>query len=297
VTYPTTKFVSVKTCVSGNLDIPAESNYWGSGSPDPSKFAACVDYQPYLTSPPTRSFGVSRVDVTPAVFELRAEPNPFGDGVLLVFPVLEEGKAEARLQVFDVTGRLVRTVASGIPDPGDYRFAWDSRDEYGERVPAGIYFVRLRVAGRVRTVKLIGCPDERWKRSVPLRIYPRMWMWTLKEIFAIVSATAAMGLLASTAVGRILEIPCAVSSSGDGLAVISVQGLETDGTGVVLQENEEIVFAEFSFQDQLPGGPRSRRGHRWRERRHRGSFRRSRSPSAGTSGSRTSARGRWSDST
>jgi hypothetical protein len=57
------------------------------------------------------------------------------------------GPAEPfRIDVFDVTGRRVRGF-DGKGAAGGVRVIWDGRDEGGQRVSAGVYFVRLRGAG------------------------------------------------------------------------------------------------------------------------------------------------------
>jgi flagellar hook assembly protein FlgD len=51
------------------------------------------------------------------------------------------------LQVYDVTGRTVRTLRSGFQKPGVYIATWNGRDERGREVPKGIYFYRLDTPG------------------------------------------------------------------------------------------------------------------------------------------------------
>jgi hypothetical protein len=69
------------------------------------------------------------------------EPNPFRDraNVRLVLP---EG-GHATIGVFDVRGRLVRKLLATDLAAGAHYVSWDGRDQYGARVGAGIYFVRL----------------------------------------------------------------------------------------------------------------------------------------------------------
>jgi hypothetical protein len=52
--------------------------------------------------------------------------------------------SDISLCVYDAAGRLVRTVVSGTCEPGFYTQVWDVRDDQGRRVPAGVYFVRLK---------------------------------------------------------------------------------------------------------------------------------------------------------
>ena len=52
-----------------------------------------------------------------------------------------------RLEVFDVSGRTVRMLASGHKQAGAYTVNWDSKDNRGRQVPHGVYFYRLDTKG------------------------------------------------------------------------------------------------------------------------------------------------------
>jgi flagellar hook assembly protein FlgD len=60
--------------------------------------------------------------------------------------------------VYDVGGRVVRTLASGPRDAGRYRAEWDGRDGTGARVAAGVYFVRLVAGDEAMTRKVAVMP-------------------------------------------------------------------------------------------------------------------------------------------
>ena len=55
------------------------------------------------------------------------------------------GSQDVRLRIFDVNGRLVRTLVSGVQSPGPYTSIWDGRDDNGRGVASGNYFARLNV--------------------------------------------------------------------------------------------------------------------------------------------------------
>ncbi len=76
-----------------------------------------------------------------------ATPNPTRTqaGVRLGLP----RDANVALGVYDVTGRLVRELASGWLSAGVHSLVWDLRSARGESVPAGVYFLRLGVEGQV----------------------------------------------------------------------------------------------------------------------------------------------------
>ena len=65
------------------------------------------------------------------------------------------GAGHTDVSIFDVSGRLVRTVARGDYPAGYQSAVWNGRDERGHQVPTGIYFMRTRGAsGDERSVKI-----------------------------------------------------------------------------------------------------------------------------------------------
>lgn len=77
--------------------------------------------------------------------ELRQNvPNPVVDGTSIAFALPREGHVS--LAVFDVAGRLVTTLDSGVLSAGPHTVRWDGRSDAGTPVPGGVYFYRLRTA-------------------------------------------------------------------------------------------------------------------------------------------------------
>jgi hypothetical protein len=81
-------------------------------------------------------------------------PNPFNAGTSIGFFT---AGGEATLQVFDLTGSLVRTLADGAYESGYHTVTWDGRDEDGNEAASGVYFYRLSVpdGGTVKRMTLI----------------------------------------------------------------------------------------------------------------------------------------------
>ena len=70
-----------------------------------------------------------------------ARPTPAREGVTIDYSLAREGKVS--LRVFDVTGRMVRSLVEGMAPAGPHQVAWDGRGGHGHRLPAGVYFYRL----------------------------------------------------------------------------------------------------------------------------------------------------------
>ena len=54
-----------------------------------------------------------------------------------------------RIDAYDVTGRLVKTLASGEHSAGTFDLTWDLRDSNGQMLRAGVYLVRGQIGERV----------------------------------------------------------------------------------------------------------------------------------------------------
>ena len=64
--------------------------------------------------------------------------------------------ATVRVTIHDARGALVRTVAGEArQQAGAYPLAWDGNDERGRRAPSGLYVVRVRAAGLVRSRRIV----------------------------------------------------------------------------------------------------------------------------------------------
>ena len=83
-------------------------------------------------------------------------PNPASGAVRLAWTLPRAG--EGRADVFDVAGRHVRTLASGVLEAGRHDLRWDLRDEGAQRVQAGVYLVRARSGASTLTRQLVVVP-------------------------------------------------------------------------------------------------------------------------------------------
>jgi len=86
---------------------------------------------------------------------LRCDPNPFMESTTLRFQLPRAG--EASLRVYDIGGRLLRTLDGGDTAAGEHSLIWNGRDAQGRRLSSGVYLLRLEMDGRVldgRVVKV-----------------------------------------------------------------------------------------------------------------------------------------------
>ncbi len=85
---------------------------------------------------------------------LSVYPNPFvnATGLMLSLP---KGASAARVDIYDATGRLVRTLATGSMSPGAHKLTWIGTDGAGHHVSAGTYFCRADIDGRITTARMV----------------------------------------------------------------------------------------------------------------------------------------------
>jgi hypothetical protein len=87
-----------------------------------------------------------------------ALPNPFASRTTIGYSVPGNGAVSVELAVYDVRGRLVRTLHRGLQDPGEHQAVWDGRSDDGRRTGGGVYFYRLRTPEGATTRKLVRVP-------------------------------------------------------------------------------------------------------------------------------------------
>jgi hypothetical protein len=72
--------------------------------------------------------------------------NPVTGGSATVsFSLAKKDRVE--IKVYDVAGRLVRTLADRTFEAGPQQVRWDGTSDQGQRVPRGVYFTQVKFAG------------------------------------------------------------------------------------------------------------------------------------------------------
>ena len=66
-----------------------------------------------------------------------------------------ERDALARLEIFDLQGREVKSLFDGNALKGENEASWDGRDASGTYVGSGVYFYRLRALEQDLSRKLV----------------------------------------------------------------------------------------------------------------------------------------------
>jgi len=87
------------------------------------------------------------------VFLAQNFPNPFNPSTTISFALLKD--SEITISVYDVRGRLIKTLLNQSMTKGSTTINWDGKDNVGNSVKGGVYFYILQTNGFYQTKKMI----------------------------------------------------------------------------------------------------------------------------------------------
>ena len=80
-------------------------------------------------------------------------PNPFNPLTNIFYDISERTNVE--ILVYDVTGRVVSYLRSGVQEPGQYKIEWNAVDMFGRRLSGGIYIYQIKTEKFVKSRKMV----------------------------------------------------------------------------------------------------------------------------------------------
>jgi len=90
----------------------------------------------------------------PETFSLEQNyPNPFNPTTTIRFALPQANRVT--LRIYNSVGQLVRTLLSENRDEGYYNVVWDTRNDNGQQVSAGVYLYRITAGNYINTKKMI----------------------------------------------------------------------------------------------------------------------------------------------
>lgn len=90
----------------------------------------------------------------PAEYKLSQNyPNPFNPSTRIEYFIPEEGKIS--LEIFDINGNLVATIADNVHAAGKYAATWNGKSNSGYEASSGVYFARLKAEKFTSTIKMV----------------------------------------------------------------------------------------------------------------------------------------------
>lgn len=89
----------------------------------------------------------------PVQAEVKNFPNPFSGVTTIAFETEIPGTVEVK--IYDFTGNLVRKLICENCPAGENQLMWDTKNQFGETVPVGVYFYEIRANKRYTTRQMI----------------------------------------------------------------------------------------------------------------------------------------------
>ena len=80
-------------------------------------------------------------------------PNPFNPTTNIAYSIPVTGQMS--LKIYDISGKLVKTLHNDVKSQGRYTAIWDARNDFGYKVASGVYFYKLQTADKVMTKKML----------------------------------------------------------------------------------------------------------------------------------------------
>jgi len=82
-------------------------------------------------------------------------PNPFNPSTIIAFTIpYDLTNSLTELKIYDLQGRLIKTLVSEVLPAGNYLSKWDGKNEIGNHVASGVYIYNLKVSYRQKSGKM-----------------------------------------------------------------------------------------------------------------------------------------------
>jgi hypothetical protein len=96
----------------------------------------------------------SQVVVIPETYDLSQNyPNPFNPQTKINYQLPVAGWVN--IAVYNLLGQRVRVLVNRVEQAGNYTVTWDGKDDQGQIVPSGAYFLRMKSADFVADRKML----------------------------------------------------------------------------------------------------------------------------------------------
>jgi hypothetical protein len=81
------------------------------------------------------------------------EPNPFNPRTTIKFSLAQNGSA--KVLIYDVNGRLVKTLVDGNLAAGPHSLTWDGTNDDGKHVGSGVFWAQMKAGSFVSNKKMV----------------------------------------------------------------------------------------------------------------------------------------------
>ena len=80
-------------------------------------------------------------------------PNPFNPSTTIEYSITND--SHVNLSIYNVSGRLIRTLVDEFKVINSYKVIWDGKDDRGNAAASGVYFYKLKIKDYVESKKLV----------------------------------------------------------------------------------------------------------------------------------------------
>lgn len=92
--------------------------------------------------------------VIPSHFKLQTPfPNPFNPFVNVNFSIAKPCRVD--LRIYDLKGKIVKNITDKTFNPGNYNIVWDAKDNLGNQVSTGVYYLKLSAQGHYQKTQKV----------------------------------------------------------------------------------------------------------------------------------------------
>lgn len=118
------------------------------GKADRKKYKLVIGTEEYVQT------NSDNIPLVPLAFELKQNyPNPFNSSTTIVFSL--PNRMHTKVQIFNIMGQLVKTIADGELRGGLHQLIWDGRNEQETILSTGMYFIRIESENKADVKKML----------------------------------------------------------------------------------------------------------------------------------------------
>jgi hypothetical protein len=145
--------------VDSNVTVNAENNWWGDTTgpyhPDSNPVglgdtvSSYVDFTPWSLA----KAGLEEEEPDIFLYISKCYPNPFIERTRIEYNL--QIVSDVNISVYNVFGARVNSLLNERQNAGRYTISWSGRSERGNKLPSGLYFLRLEAGKHNETRKLL----------------------------------------------------------------------------------------------------------------------------------------------
>ena len=126
---------------------------WDVWSSDGFEYTPSSSGERTITVDVSEMLGIDGLSL-PTEFALHNNyPNPFNPVTNIIYDIPEV--TDVTLEIYNVMGQRVRTLAQGSHEPGRYQIVWNATNDFGQGLSSGMYIYRIQAGDFVSVKKLV----------------------------------------------------------------------------------------------------------------------------------------------